>query len=117
MADCDRCGTTLGEYVLRQRIGDGGSSTVYRSYQPRLRREVVVKVLHRELQDDDESRQRFLREGRLASRLNHPYAAHIYDVGVEEGRLAYIVMEMVHGITLKRWLATHGRMTRVWFSS
>ncbi len=111
MADHDLCGRTLGEFVLREQIGMGGSGTVYRSVQPRLGREVVVKVLHQEHQDHNESLQRFVREAQLASQLDHPYAAHVYTFGVEDqGRLSWIAMELVRGITLKHWLAMHGRM-------
>ena len=111
MVDLDLCGRTLGEFVLRERIGYGGSSTVYRSEDLRLRREVVVKVLNQELQDHDESLQRFVREAQLSSQLDHPYAAHVYTFGVEEqGRISWIAMELVNGITFKRWLAMHGRM-------
>src|SRR5512144_1369646 len=107
----DLCGYTLGEFVLGERIGQGGSAKVYRSKEPRLGREVVVKVLNEELQDDDEARQRFLREAQLASRLDHPHAAHVYAFGVDpQRRAAWIAMELVHGVTLRHWLAAHGPM-------
>jgi len=106
----DLCGHTLGEFVLGERIGQGGSANVYRSQEP-LGREVVVKVLNEELQDDDEALQRFLREAQLASRLDHPHAAHIYAFGVDpQRRAAWIAMELVHGVTLRQWLAAHGPM-------
>jgi len=111
MAERDLCGCALGEFVVRELIGEGGSSTVYRSEQLRPRRDVVVKVLHQELYDDEESRQRFVREARLASRLHHPNAAHVYAFGVAEGGPAWLAMELVPGVTLKRWLAMHGPMS------
>jgi eukaryotic-like serine/threonine-protein kinase len=111
MVGLDLRGRMVGEFVLRERIGGGGFGEVYRGEQPRLRREVVVKVLHPELQADDVTVGRFLREAKLASRLDHPYAAHIYNFGIE-GRdgLRWIAMELVRGVTLKKWLLTHGRM-------
>jgi serine/threonine protein kinase len=110
--DRDLSGCTLGRYRLHERIGAGGFGTVYRGEQPQLGRDVVVKVLHRQLQLDDDALRRFLREARLASRLDHPYAAHVYAFGVEdEDGLAWIAMELVQGVTLKHWLATHGPMT------
>src|SRR5213078_4159167 len=74
MADRDLAGRMLGEYILREQIGEGGYGAVYRGEQPLLEREVVVKVL-REQRGDAESRERFLREARLAAQLRHPYAA------------------------------------------
>jgi WD40 repeat protein/serine/threonine protein kinase len=110
-ADRDLTGCTLGRYRLHERIGAGGFGTVYRGEQPQLGRDVVVKVLHQQLQRDDDALRRFLREARLASRLDHPYAAHVYAFGVEaEDGLAWLAMELVQGVTLKQWLATHGPM-------
>lgn len=103
MVGLDLRGRMLGEFVLREQIGGGGFGDVYRGEQPRLRREVVVKVLRPELQADDIALGRFLREAKLASRLDHPYAAHIYDFGIEgQDGLRWIAMEMVRGVTLKQ---------------
>ena len=73
MADRDLSGRTLGEYILREQIGEGGHAAVYRGEQPALQRDVVVKVLHERRQRNEPSRERFLREAQLASRLDHPY--------------------------------------------
>ena len=101
----------LGRYVVRERIGEGGFGTVYRGEQPQLGRDVVIKVLHKKLRDDPDELKRFLREGQLASRLDHPYAAHVYGFGVEpEDGLAWLAQEMVAGVTLRRWLELHGPM-------
>jgi WD40 repeat protein len=111
MADRDLRGRTLGEFVLHERIDDGGFGTVYRAKQRRGGRDVVVKVLHENLQRDDVAQQRFNREAKLASQLHHPYAAHVYAFGVEDkDGLAWIAMEFVPGVTLKRWLQLHGPM-------
>ncbi|HEX2686404.1 MAG TPA: protein kinase, partial [Kofleriaceae bacterium] len=76
-----------------------------------LGREAVVKVLNHQLRHQDVQLQRFLREAQLASRLDHPYAAHVYAFGAEEeDGLLWIAMEFVHGITLKRWLRDRGPM-------
>jgi serine/threonine-protein kinase len=91
----------LGEFVLRECIGEGGFGAVYRADQPLLGRQAVVKVLHQRLRDSDIVLQRFMREALLASRLDHPYAAHVYAFGVEpEDGLAWIAMEKVSGTTL-----------------
>jgi WD40 repeat protein/serine/threonine protein kinase len=103
------CGRTVGEFVLRERIGEGAYGAVYRCEQPLLGREAVIKVLHGRFRSKHVMIQRFLREARLASRLDHPYAAHVYAFGVEkEDRLLWIAMEMVHGTPLDRWLAQRG---------
>ena len=104
-------GRTIGEYVLLERLDEGGFGTVYRCKQPTLGREAVIKVLHHQLCSHDVQLQRFLREAQLASRLDHPYAAHIYAFGVDErDGILWIAMEFVHGITLKRWLRDPGPM-------
>src|ERR1700758_2228149 len=98
MSDRDLSGRTLGEFILREQIGEGGYGAVYRGEQPLLERDVVVKVLH-ERRGDDVSRRRFLREAKLASRLDHPYAAHVYASGAEDADgILWIAMELVQGV-------------------
>ena len=101
-------GRTLGEFVLKDKIGEGGFGLVYRAEQPILAREAVVKVLATRHSERDSTVRRFLREARLASRLDHPFAAHIYAFGVEADGLRWIAMEYVRGTPLDRWLAEHG---------
>jgi WD40 repeat protein/serine/threonine protein kinase len=101
-------GRSVGEFVLRERIGEGGFGAVYRCEQPLLGRQAVVKVLHQRLRANEVVIQRFLREARIASRLDHPYAAHVYAFGVEPDGLLWIAMEMVHGTTLSSWLRERG---------
>src|ERR1041384_3161461 len=104
----DLAGRQLGEFILREQIGEGGYAVVYRGEQPGLKRHVVVKVLHARGQRSDAALERFQREARLASRLDHPYAAHIYAFGTEHDGLLWIAMELVDGITLRGWLEKHG---------
>ena len=66
-------GRSFGEFVLRERIGEGGFGVVYRASQRPLDREAVVKVLHARLHASASATERFLREARLASKLDHPY--------------------------------------------
>jgi WD40 repeat protein/serine/threonine protein kinase len=110
MADRDLSGRTLGDFVLLEQIGEGGWGAVYRGEQPFLKREVVVKVLHSRRENSDTARERFLREAQLASRLDHPYAAHVYASGVADDGLRWIAMELVKGSTLKDWLTARGPM-------
>jgi WD40 repeat protein/serine/threonine protein kinase len=101
-------GRALAEFVVRERLGEGGFGAVYRAEQTLLGREAVVKVLHSHRQQDEASAQRFLREAHVASRLDHPYAAHIYAFGVEQDGLMWIAMERVRGTPLDKLLATRG---------
>src|SRR5215813_11076643 len=110
MADLDLSGRTLGEFVLREQIGAGGYGAVYRCEQPVLKRDAVVKILHAGRRRNNTAKERFLREAQLASRLDHPYAAHVYSFGVEDDGLMWIAMERVPGITLAEWLRTRGPM-------
>jgi WD40 repeat protein/serine/threonine protein kinase len=111
MAD-DLCGRTLGEFVLLERMAVGGSGDVYRCAQPMLKREAVVKVLREPQRTSRVAKERFLREAQLASRLEHPYAAHVYASGVDAvDGLMWIAMELVPGVTLDNWLREHGPMS------
>ena len=101
-------GRTLGEFTLRDKIGEGGFAVVHKAYQAGLDREAVVKVLHARLAERADVIQRFLREARLASRLDHPYAAHVYAFGAETDGTLWIAMEMVHGTPMDRLLETQG---------
>ena len=95
-------GRRIGDFVLREPIGTGGFGDVYRARQLVLEREAVVKV-QRNVGDAN----RFLREAQLASKLDHPYAAHIYAFGVEPDGLCWLAMELVRGTTLGDMIA-HG---------
>ena len=101
-------GRALGEFIVREPLSSGGFGTVYRAEQPALAREAVIKVLHRKLLGSETMVQRFLREARLASRLDHPYAAHTYAFGAEPDGLLWIAMELVRGTPLDRLLRTEG---------
>ena len=107
----DLSGRMLGEFVLREPIAEGGYAVVYRAEQPVLKRDVVVKVLRARRQRNDATLDRFLREARLASQLDHPFAAHVYAFGTDDDGLLWIAMELVHGVTLGAWLDRHGPMS------
>ncbi|MBA3395351.1 MAG: protein kinase [Deltaproteobacteria bacterium] len=101
-------GRTLGDFVVREKLGEGGFGAVYLAEQPLLQREAVIKVLHRRLRASELGIQRFLREARLASHLDHPYAAHVYAFGAEDDGLLWIAMELVRGTPLDKLLETQG---------
>ncbi len=103
-------GRTLGEFTLQSRIGEGGFGAVYRALQVTLDRFAVVKVLRAGHRHRPDYAQRFLREAQLASRLDHPYAAHIYAFGAEPDGVLWIAMELVRGIPLNNLLRLQGAM-------
>ncbi|HMG57105.1 MAG TPA: serine/threonine-protein kinase, partial [Kofleriaceae bacterium] len=96
---------TLGDFTVGAKLGEGGHGVVYRAEQRTLGRAAVIKVLHARHGTQPELIQRFLREAQLASRLDHPYAAHVYAFGAEPDGLLWIAMELVRGTTLRKVLA------------
>lgn len=92
-------GRTLSHYQVVSLLGAGGMGEVYLGRDPRLDRTVAIKILPGDLAGDPERMQRFEREARAASALNHPNVATIYDVGESDG-LHFIVMEHVEGETV-----------------
>jgi serine/threonine protein kinase len=92
-------GRTLSHYQVVSLLGAGGMGEVYLARDPRLDRTVAIKILPDDLAGDPERMQRFEREARAASALNHPNVATIYDVGESDG-LRFIVMEHVEGETV-----------------
>src|SRR5215475_6998332 len=98
----------LGEFVLLDRVGAGSFGEVYRARQPTLGREVVVKILHLRHRGNRRVVSRFLREARIASRLDHPFAAHIYAFGAETDGLLWIAMELCRGTTLAERVRADG---------
>src|SRR5688572_26028340 len=89
-------GDRLGPYVIVGPLGAGGMGEVYRARDPRLRREVAVKVLHRSLAMTPEHVERLAREARAAGSLNHPNIVAVFDVETE-GPVPYVVTELLEG--------------------
>lgn len=92
-------GTRLGPYEIVSHLGAGGMGEIYVARDPRLRRELAVKVLPAASAGDPDRLRRLEHEARSASSLNHPNIITIYDVGTE-GECAFIAMELVRGVTL-----------------
>jgi len=92
-------GAKLGPYEIIAPLGAGGMGEVYRALDTRLDRTVAIKILPSHLSDDAMRRQRFEREAKAVSSLNHPHICTLYDVGRQDG-VDFIVMEYVEGVTL-----------------
>src|ERR1700687_4434248 len=96
-------GTRLGPYEIVAPIGAGGMGEVYRARDPRLGREVAVKVLPASFSQDADRLRRFEQEARAAGVLNHPGITAVYDIGTADGA-PYIVTELLEGETLRNRL-------------
>jgi len=96
-------GTKIGPYEIVSPLGAGGMGEVYRARDPRLGREVAIKVLPSSLSADPGRLQRFEQEARSASALNHPNILVVYDVGTDNG-VPYLVTELLEGETLRERL-------------
>ncbi len=88
---------------MLDQLGLGGMGAVYRALDTRLQREVAIKVLHRNLEISG-ARERFFREARTVSSLNHPNICTVFDIGEQDGD-PYLVMELLHGESLKERIA------------
>ncbi len=99
-----------GQYRLESKIGEGNFAEVYRAIQLKLQRPVAVKLL-RAGDDDAETRERFLREGRSTCRLEHPNAVSVVDAGVTAAGVPFLVTELLRGRTLAAELNHHVTMS------
>ena len=93
-------GSRLGPYEITGTLGAGAMGEVYRARDPRLGRDVAIKVLPLEFSSDRQRLQRFEQEARAAAALNHPNIVAVYDIGTHQGA-PYIVSELLEGQTLR----------------
>ena len=99
-----------GRYEVLEKIGTGGMSDVYKAKDQKLNRFVAVKVLKQEFSENRNFVSKFRVEAQAAAGLMHPNIVNVYDVGEENG-IHYIVMELVEGITLKKYIEKKVRLT------
>ena len=102
-----RPGARLGPYELAERIGTGGMGEVYRARDPRLDRDVALKLLPEEFAIDRNRLKRFEQEARVVSTLSHPNIVTVFEIGEADG-LSYIAMELVQGQTLRQLVRPGG---------
>lgn len=106
-----KIGMIIGDrYEILEKIGTGGMSDVYKAKDHKLNRQVAVKVLKQEFSENANFVSKFRIEAQAAAGLMHPNIVNVYDVGEENG-IYYIVMELVEGITLKKYIEKKARLS------
>lgn len=104
-------GILLGDrYEIIGRIGTGGMADVYKARDQKLNRYVAIKVLKQSFSDDENFVSRFHTEAQAAASLMHPNVVNVYDYGIDRGHY-FMVMELVDGITLKKYIERKGKLT------
>ncbi|HEY5924409.1 MAG TPA: serine/threonine-protein kinase [Kofleriaceae bacterium] len=109
-------GTPIGRYVVLERLGEGGMGVVYSAFDPELDRKVAVKLLQGKSGGDASQvsgdQAWLLREAQALARLSHPNVVSVHDVGTLPGDRVFVAMELVDGVTLRKWMKAEVRPWR-----
>lgn len=100
----------LGQYALKERLGQGGMAEIYLAEHRLLRRLCAIKLIRAENADDPHAQRRFAREVRVMSRIRHPHIVEIFDYGISAEGKFYYVMEYLTGFNLEELVRRHGRL-------
>src|ERR1051325_180555 len=92
----------FSRYEIREELGHGSMAAIYRAYDPLLEREVAIKILHKELLEDIQVRERFEREARIIAKLEHPAIVPVYEVGRDNEQLFFVMRYMSGGSLAER---------------
>src|SRR5262245_41378061 len=106
-------GTRIHRYIVVEKVGHGGTSVVFKAYDPELNRRVAIKLLRpqsTEVGGTSQARTRLVREAQALAQLSHPNVIAVYDVGTWEGHV-FLAMEFVEGQSLRKWLQERRRTT------
>jgi len=105
-------GQTVGNYLVTQKLGEGGMGSVYLAEHPTIGKKVALKILHAEFASNPEVADRFFTEAKAVNAIGHPNIVDIVDYGVLQSgpagrdRLVYFIMEYLHGLTLSQVIRT-----------
>jgi serine/threonine protein kinase len=103
-------GSLQGKYEIIEKLGEGGMGSVFKVRHKILDEIRVVKMMRSHLVHEEDSKERFFREARIAAKARHRNIAQIFDFSVDEG-VAFLIMEFIDGVTLQKAMADHGRMS------
>ena len=104
-------GEAVGEVVLVRKLAEGGMGSIWVGDHRTLKRHVAVKFLAKERLDAPEAGERFSREARIVTRVRHPHVPEVFEYGFTSDGTPFLVMTLLDGVDLTKWIARHGRFT------
>src|SRR5262245_5910185 len=104
-------GTTVGEYQVEGKLGEGGFGAVYRAVHPLIGKHAAIKVLNRQYSSNPQMVSRFIAEARAVNQIRHKSIIDIFSFGTLEDGRQYYVMELLEGVTLDKFIKRNGRLS------